>query len=283
MDDEKNGEKRKSLTKTIVIGFIEALGLILWQFADGFSGWLRVLLHWFSISCFIMGLSPVLSDALTKRWYAYCICAGFSIITLPFVYLCFRPPEIHSPHFSLSLSRTSQSPYVGLPLTNESLIFKNESLSIDEEGAYVVVAVPNGTSNVSLTFSVQNDSSSATIEAANIQVNIPTNSRCVFNPAWSSMIPNPPDADYRGFRLPELTHGSGQELPSITFPADNNRHYPVAFRTQAKEMKDQFWGFWVACINIPTNIMHANPQVVRGKKVIGSGKIEFAIQAEAKF
>jgi hypothetical protein len=283
---DPGGEPKLSAKAVALIAIIEALGIVLWQIADGFHGFAGVFFHWLSIACLCAGPIPAILRVIPKkrRFLFWVINAIIWLFLGVLAWAIWMPKFQPIPRLVLELN-TSHSPTDFLALTNDFLYSRNTNgFDFGNTNGYVAVPANIGESNIALNFFVVNDSS-VPVDTVEILAALPNDAVFLKDIRWGiDIIPpttawatniNPPaslgaepfqqlDFTFRETLLPDASVA----LPVIIFntrPVNNTAwgsRIPVSFRVRAKDVPQFSLGLWLLFPSGGTNTISIRPKII---------------------
>lgn len=262
-DSQKNlgSEHRDTLaeskTRLIVSGIlfliIEAAAFVLWQIADGLTGYICVFVHWISLICISTGPLPAARDAIKreKRWWLWFAFVIVWLLLAGVAYKIWRPlPPEPKPHLVLSL-QIGDSPDSKVFLTNDFL-FARRIVKVGDlpDGAAMlnsfvrgclVIPVQEGQSNEIFSFSAENRSAVkiTDLEAA---VGFPKEWKCGLDSAkWHEVGGYLIISEAWKFAPTNMQYFVAQS-PWVLFPFDTLEFPPITNRCIPEYIGDTFKG-----------------------------------------
>jgi len=251
-------ETRDSESSLAIVGvlflFIEAIAWVLWQIADGVTGWICIFVHWLSLVALSLGPFPALLKVtrVGKRLWFWAACSFIWLLLALLAFVIWQPAKpAPKPHFIVSLQLGDSSTPTVL-LTNESFFRAGMVNVIKETNHYflfngvangcVVIPVQVGESNKVLQFIVENDSPTRS-DGVEVIVGFPLNWKLGFDPTkwerigehliasgWKLQITNLQFLATESHRSLSFTEMLG--FPAITnfnIPPNNNPSNQVGF------------------------------------------------------
>lgn len=228
------------IVNALLFAIIEAVAFILWQIADGLTGYVCVFVHWLSLVCISAGPLPAARRALKreKRIWFWSGCTIVWVLLAVVAHIVWRPKEPGpKPHFVLSL-RVGDSAGSVVFLTNEFLsdfqvspISGNETESplhkVAVSGCLIIPLQP-GQSNMVFKFIAENDSP-VKVNDLQIAIAFPKDWACLADSKWHSIewslqVPelftmDPTNIDVWAMQVPwVLRPGDMMRFPPITNP-----------------------------------------------------------------
>jgi hypothetical protein len=258
---------KSTLNVKVIAGLLAIVGLILWQFADGFRGMPCIIIHWLSLSFCTASVLELLYSKQNGRGKLF-LMVGYGIVVVllfPASQWVWKPAE--KPHFIVCLN-TSDFPDANLSLTNKFFdipLLESNRFEMTNVTGFVGVPVNPETSNAVLKFKVFNDSKTY-VEGFDVLLAIPKAFDCSYAEGWNAQVA--PDKQYAGLSF-EVAHlmypGDSANLPDLVFKFDPSDPIGVIQMTiRSKGMTPMPIGFWLGTPRLPKKTMPIIRQIPLG-------------------
>jgi hypothetical protein len=271
-------EPKSSLVfNAVLFAIIEAIAFILWQFADGLTGYICVFVHWLSLIFISAGPIPATLEVLKREWWRWfwAICAFVWLLLAANAYIVWRPLAESKPSLNLVLN-TSISPTNLLYLTNDFLISRGRVAVLGwltSSSEFLYIPVSKGESNVLLKFGIVNDSGEE-VDNPEVHIILPEDVNIYWDEVWlKSSFGTEGRLQLINSPCPFLSSTDGHSLPDIGFNPTTlstkgfGSIIPISVLIEAKNVSPFLVSFWLVAAP-PGDQKIFNPVIISGKNAI---------------